>query len=223
MRILLIEDDRRLSNVLVRAFNHEGFEVDVAYDGDSGSDLLRAGIGDALILDLGLPGRDGLDLLKELRSGGSTLPVVVLTGRDDLEQRVTGLDAGADDYVIKPFQLDELLARVRALLRRTGSHPVLRYADVELDPNTGVATRAGRRLDLRPRELALLECFLQNAEDVLSRERIYADVWEARYDGLSNVIEVYIRYLRNHLEAEGPRLIHTVRGEGYVLHRGEGQ
>ncbi len=220
MRILVIEDDQRLSSVLERALQQEGWTVEVAHDGASGEELLRNGSGDAAILDLGLPGRDGLDLLTQLREGGSSLPVLILTGRDAVESRVHGLDAGADDYLVKPFALDELLARVRSLLRRGGgSEPVLRFADLELDPARGTVMRGGKRLTLRPREYGLLEYFMRNPEQVLSRSRIYEHVWEARYDGLSNVIEVYIRYLRNHLEANGDRLIHTVRGRGYILQR----
>lgn len=223
MRILLIEDDRRLSSVLERAMTQEGWAVECAYDGIAGGNLLRGGTGDLLILDLGLPARDGLELLRELRAGGSSLPTLILTGRDAIEQRVEGLDAGADDYLVKPFALDELLARARALLRRgSGVEPTLRYADVELDPSRGTAMRAGNRLPLRPREFGLLEFFLRHPEQVLSREQIYETVWEQRFDGLTNVIEVYIRYLRGHLEAFGPRVIHTLRGQGYELRREAG-
>ena len=223
MRILLIEDDRRLSSVLERAMTQEGWAVACAYDGLAGGNLLRAGTADLLILDLGLPARDGLELLKELRAGGSSLPTLILTGRDAIEQRVEGLDAGADDYLVKPFALDELLARARALLRRgSGAEPTLRYADVELDPSRGTAMRGGNRLPLRPREFGLLEFFLRHPEQVLGREQIYETVWEQRFDGLTNVIEVYIRYLRGHLEAFGPRLIHTIRGQGYELRREAG-
>ncbi len=222
VRIYLIEDDRRLAEVLERALHDEGYTVEVAHDGHAGGELLHLGAADLVVLDLGLPGRDGLELLREVRDGGSTMPVLVLTGRDGIDQRVTGLDLGADDYLVKPFALDELLARMRALLRRgSGAQPVLRYADLELDPSRGTAMRGGERLPLRPREYQLLEYFLRNPEQVLTRSRIYEHVWEARYDGLSNVIEVYIRYLRNHLEALGPRLIHTLRGRGYMLTREE--
>lgn len=222
MRIYLIEDDRRLASVLERALQDEGYSVESAHDGHAGGHLLRAGVADLAILDLGLPGRDGLELLRELRDGGSSMPVLVLTGRDGIDQRVTGLDLGADDYLVKPFALDELLARMRALLRRgSGAQPILRYADLELDPSRGTAMRAGDRLNLRPREYQLLEYFMRNPEQVLTRSRIYEHVWEARYDGLSNVIEVYIRYLRNHLEENGPRVIHTLRGRGYILSREE--
>ena len=220
MRIVVIEDDTRLTSVLERALAQEGWSVDVAHDGLAGERLLLAGTADAAILDLGLPGQDGLAVLTHLRAQGSTLPVLVLTGRDTVDDRVKGLDRGADDYLVKPFALDELLARVRALLRRGGgTEPVLRYADVELDPARGTALRAGQRLPLRPREHALLEYFLRHPEEVLTRSRIYEHVWESHYHGDSNVIEVYVRYLRTHLETSGERLIHTVRGRGYVLHR----
>jgi DNA-binding response OmpR family regulator len=222
VRILLIEDDARLVSVLERAVKETGWTVETARDGVDGEHLLRTGGGDAAVLDLGLPGRSGLELLKRLRARGSTLPVLVLTGRDAVDDRVAGLDAGADDYVVKPVALSELLARLRALVRRGGgSGPVLRYADVELDPARGTATRAGRRLDLRPREYGLLEYFLRHPERVLSRQSIYEHVWEHDFDGLSNVLEVYVRYLRTKLEAAGPRLLHTVRGRGYVLRRGD--
>lgn len=220
MRIQIIEDDRRLANILERALREEGWAPALAHDGLAGRELLQTGSADAVILDLGLPGADGLTLLQELRAGGSSVPVIILTGRDAIEERVRGLDVGADDYLVKPFALDELLARLRALLRRGGgAEPVLRYADIELDPARGTAMRGGKRLKLRPREYSLLEYFLRNPEQVLSRSRIYEHVWESPYDGLSNVIEVYIRYLRNSLEEKGDRLIHTLRGRGYMLSR----
>jgi two-component system copper resistance phosphate regulon response regulator CusR len=222
MRLLLLEDDRRLASVLERALREAGWTVELAHDGVEGGHMLRHAPADAVVLDLGLPGRSGLDLLRELRAGGSTLPVLVLTGRDAVEDRVAGLDAGADDYLVKPFALDELLARLRALLRRGGgTGPVLRYDDLELDPARGTAMRGGRRLDLRPREYGLLEFLMRHPEAVLSRSRIYDHVWEHDYDGLSNVLEVYVRYLRLKTEEHGPRLIHTVRGRGYVLRRQE--
>lgn len=220
MRILVIEDDQRLSSVLERALQQEGWAVEVAHDGTSGANLLRNGSGDAAILDLGLPGRDGLDLLADLREQGSSMPVLILTGRDAVDSRVRGLDAGADDYLIKPFALDELLARVRSLLRRGGgAEPVLRFSDLELDPSRGTVMRGGKRLTLRPREYELLEYFMRSPEHVLSRSQLSEHVWDMPYDGQTNVIEVYIRYLRNHLEAHGDRLIHTVRGRGYILQR----
>lgn len=222
MKVLIVEDDVRFADVLARAVRETGWTAEVAHDGVDGEHLLRTGGGDAAVLDLGLPGRTGLELLRGLRARGSTLPVLVLTGRDAVEDRVAGLDAGADDYVVKPCALAEVLARLRALLRRGGgSGPVLRYADVELDPGRGVATRAGKRLELRPREHALLEFFLRHPEEVLTRGRIYESVWEHDYEGLSNVLDVYIGYLRQKLEAAGPRLVHTVRGRGYELRRPE--
>jgi DNA-binding response OmpR family regulator len=218
VKILIVEDDERLASVVERAVREAGWTSEVAHDGVEAEHLLRTGSGDAVVLDLGLPGKSGLDVLRRLRARGSTVPVLILTGRDAVEDRVAGLDAGADDYAVKPCALAELLARLRALLRRGGGGgPVLRYADVELDPGKGTATRAGRRLDLRPREYALLEFFLRHPEDVLTRTRIYDHVWEHDYDGLSNVLEVYVRYLRTKLEEHGPRLLHTERGRGYVL------
>ena len=220
MRVLVIEDDTRLAGILERALVDEGYKVDVMYDGVAGDQRLQAGGVDLAILDLGLPGRDGLELLRSLRATGSTLPVLVLTGRDAVEQRVQGLDAGADDYLVKPFALDELLARVRSLMRRgQGKEPVLRYADVEVDPSRGTAMRAGERLDLRPREYDLLLYMMRNPDQVLTRDQLHEAVWHAPYDSMSNVLEVYVGYLRGHLEAHGPRLVHTVRGKGYVLKR----
>ena len=220
MKILVIEDDARFVSVLERAIREAGFEVAVARDGVAGEHLLRTGGGDAAVLDLGLPGRSGLDLLRRLRAGGSTLPVLVLTGRDALDDRVAGLDAGADDYVVKPCALVELMARLRALVRRGGgSGPVLRYADLEVDPVRGTATRAGRRLDLRPREFALLSFLMLRPEVVQPRTAIHEHVWRDAGEEISNVLEVYVRYLRTKLEAIGPRLLHTVRGQGYVIRR----
>ena len=222
MKVLIVEDDVRFADVLARALRETGWTAEIAHDGVDGEHLLRTGGGDAAVLDLGLPGKSGLELLRSLRARGSTLPVLVLTGRDAVEERVAGLDAGADDYVVKPCALAELLARLRALLRRGGgSGPVLRFADLELDPARGAATRAGKRLELRPREHALLEFFLRHPEQVLTRARLYESVWEHDYEGLSNVLDVYVGYLRQKLETAGPRLLHTVRGRGYVLRREE--
>lgn len=222
MKILVVEDDARFASVLERAIRETGWTVEVARDGIEGEHLIRTGSGDALVLDLGLPGRSGLDLLRRLRAAHSTLPVLVLTGRDGVDDRVAGLDAGADDYVVKPCALSEVLARLRALLRRGGgAGPVLRYADVELDPARGTVTRAGHRLSLRPREYALLEYFLRHPDQVLTRQSLYEHVWEHDFDGLSNVLEVYVRYLRTSLEAHGPRLLQTIRGRGYALRREE--
>jgi DNA-binding response OmpR family regulator len=221
VRILIVEDDARLASVIERAIREAGWTCETASDGHEGDVLLEQGDADAVVLDLGLPGRSGLDLLRRLRARSSTVPVLVLTGRDSVEYRVAGLDAGADDYAVKPCALAELLARLRALLRRGGgAGPVLRYADVELDPARGTATRAGKPLHLRPREHALLEYFLRKPESVLTRTQIYDHVWEEEYEGLSNVLDVYVGYLRAKLEEHGDRLLHTVRGRGYVLRRG---
>jgi len=222
VKILVVEDDARFSSVLERAIRETGWTVEVARDGIEGEHLIRTGSGDALVLDLGLPGRSGLELLRRLRAAHSTLPVLVLTARDGVDDRVAGLDAGADDYVVKPCALSEVLARLRALLRRGGgTGPVLRFDDVELDPARGTVTRAGHRLDLRPREYALLEYFLRHPDQVLTRQSLYEHVWEHDFDGLSNVLEVYVRYLRTRLEAHGSRLLQTIRGRGYALRRDE--
>lgn len=221
MRILIIEDDTRLAGILERALRDEGYTPEIVDNGMAATDALAAGRADMALLDLGLPGRDGLEVLRRLRGDGSSLPVLVLTGRDAVGQRVAGLDAGADDYLVKPFALDELLARVRSLLRRgVGQAAMLRYADIELDPAARVARRAGHTLDLRPLEATLLEMFLRHPEEVLTRTRLYHHVWGEREDLMSNVLEVYVGYLRGHLEAHGPRVVHTERGRGYVLRRG---
>ncbi len=218
-RILIIEDDHSILKVLQRGLAYEGYQVDTATDGRSGLMLARERPPDLVILDLMLPGMDGMEVCHRLRTG-SNIPILMLTAKDTVQDRVQGLDAGADDYMVKPFNLDELLARVRALLRRTQSErvPVLEFADLTLDTGTRQARRGERVFSLTAKEFDLLELFMRHPRQVLTREVIFDRVWGYDFGGESNVLEVYIRYLRQKLEAGGePRLIHTVRGVGYVL------
>jgi two-component system copper resistance phosphate regulon response regulator CusR len=222
IRILLIEDEEQIADFVVRGLREEGFSVEHAGDGEDGWHALRTGAWDVVLLDWWLPGTDGLTLLKRFRKTGRDTPVLFLTARDAVSDRVRGLDNGADDYLCKPFAFEELLARVRAMARRRerSSSPVLSHEDVRLDLATHRAERAGKRLDLTAKEEALLVLFLRRPQEVLSRTRIYENVWEDRYDGLSNTLEVHISELRRKLEVHGPRLIHTCRGRGYLFGAG---
>jgi two-component system copper resistance phosphate regulon response regulator CusR len=218
IRVLVIEDEDEIADFVTRGLREEGFTVERAADGDDGWHALRTGAWDVVLLDWWLPGPDGLTLLRRLRQADRTTPVLFLTARDAISDRVRGLDAGADDYLCKPFAFEELLARVRALARRReGGSAVLQSHGVEVDLATQRAEREGRRLDLTPREQALLVLFLRHPGEVLSRTRIYEQVWDERYDGLSNTLEVHVMELRKKLEAHGPRLIHTLRGRGYLF------
>jgi two-component system response regulator MprA len=218
-RILIIEDDEGIVRVLRRALSYEGYTVDTALDGENGLHMARDHHPDLVILDWMLPGMDGIEVCQRLRSGGST-PILMLTAKDAVQDRVQGLDAGADDYMTKPFELDELLARLRALLRRTqlDRAPVLSFADLTLDTSTRQASRKQRVIPLTAKEYDLLELFLRHPRQVLTREMIFDRVWGYDFGGESNVLDVYIRYLRQKLESDGEmRLIHTVRGVGYVV------
>jgi two-component system copper resistance phosphate regulon response regulator CusR len=219
IRILVIEDEPPIADFLVRGLREEGFTVEHAGDGESSWHALQGGGWDLVLLDWWLPGIDGLKLLRRYRQAGHSTPVLFLTARDAVSDRVRGLDGGADDYLCKPFAFDELLARLRALLRRPqrDASTVFSYAGVCLDLTTQRAERNGQRLDLTAKEQALLLLFLRHPGEVLSRTRIYENVWDDRYDGLSNTLEVHIMELRRKLEAHGPRLIHTRRGRGYVF------
>jgi two-component system response regulator MprA len=221
MRILVVDDERAVRESLRRALELEGYETELAGDGQDALERLEAGAEpDAVILDVLMPGIDGLEVCRRLRGSGSRLPVLMLTARDEVESRVAGLDAGADDYVTKPFALEELLARVRALLRRTGggSGDVLRFADLELDPGTREVRRSGDSIDLTRTEFSLLELFMLNPKQVLTRSVIFERVWGYDFGFASNSLDVYIGYLRRKTEAGGkPRLIQTVRGVGYAL------
>jgi two-component system copper resistance phosphate regulon response regulator CusR len=221
IRVLLVEDEYAIGDFVARGLREEGFTVEWATDGDAGWHYLAGGGWDVVLLDWWLPGSDGLALLRKFRQAGRDAPVLMLTARDGVSDRVQGLDGGADDYLCKPFAFEELLARVRALARRpaatTGT--LLTHADVKLELATHRAERAGKKLDLTAKEESLLLFFLRHPGEVLSRTRIYEQVWDERYDGLSNTLEVHIMELRKKLEAHGARLIHTVRGRGYVLGR----
>lgn len=218
-RVLIIEDDDGILRVLRRALIYENYQVETAVDGESGLALARDWRPDLVILDLMLPGMDGLEVTQRMRMDGN-IPILMLTAKDTINDRVLGLDAGADDYMTKPFELDELLARVRALLRRTQLEraPVLTFHDLTLDTSTRQASRQGRQVPLTAKEYDLLELFMRHPRQVMTREMIFDRVWGYDFGGESNVLDVYIRYLRQKLEMEGEmRLLHTVRGVGYVL------
>jgi heavy metal response regulator len=219
MHILVVEDERKVASFIRRGLEAESHQVDVAHDGESGVARALAGEYDLLVLDVMLPKRDGLSVLRELRSRRRQLPVLLLTARAAVADKVAGLDGGADDYLTKPFEFSELLARVRALLRRgTPAPTLLEAADLRLDPVTRRVTRAGRTIELTAREYALLEFFLRHPGRVLSRALIAQHVWGVSFDTFTNVIDVYVNYLRRKVDADfEPKLIHTVRGAGYVL------
>jgi len=218
-RILIIEDDPAIMKLLQRGLAYEGYVVDTAVDGRSGLLMARDNQPDLVVLDWMLPGMDGLEVCHRLRTGGE-VPIVMLTAKDTIQDRVQGLDAGADDYLVKPFNLDELLARVRALLRRTQVKriPILEFLDLKLDTGSRQASREDRIISLTAKEYELLDLFMRHPRQVLTREVIFDRVWGYDFGGESNVLEVYIRYLRQKLEAgDEARLIHTVRGVGYVM------
>jgi two-component system response regulator MprA len=220
MRILVVDDEPQLRRALERALKLEGYGVDVAEDGEQALAAAADSPPDAIVLDVLMPRRDGLDVCRELRARGDSTPVLMLTARDAVQDRVDGLDAGADDYVVKPFALEELLARLRALLRRGGGggDEALAYSDLTLDPGTRDVRRGSRDLELTKTEFALLELLLRHPRQVLTRSQIFESVWGYDFGPRSNSLEVYVGYLRRKTEAEGePRLLHTVRGVGYVL------
>jgi len=221
VKILVVDDERAVRESLRRALELEGYEIELADDGIAALEALEAnGEPDAMILDVLMPGLDGLEVARQLRRGGSRLPILMLTARVEVDDRVAGLDAGADDYVTKPFALDELLARVRALLRRTHEDGAdkLGFADLELDPGTREVTRGGVPIDLTRTEFSLLELFMRNPRQVLTRSVIFERVWGYDFGFGSNSLDVYIGYLRRKTEAgDKPRLIQTVRGVGYAL------
>ena len=219
MRILVVDDDPAVRRSLEHALRRDGYDVSSSADGGSALADHATFQPDLVVLDILMPEPNGLEVCRALRAGGHDTPILMLTARDLVSDRVAGLDAGADDYLTKPFALDELRARLRALLRRSGAQTeLLQFADVSLDLGGRLAERAGRRLDLTKTELSLLELFLRNPRRVLSRTQIFESVWGYDFGPESNALWVYISYLRGKLEADGgPRLIQTVRGLGYVL------
>ncbi len=219
MHVLVVEDDRSLADLLRRGLTQERHVVDVAHDGDEGLERAESGIYDALILDVMLPGRDGLEIARRLRAARIAAPILMLTARDALHDRLRGFDAGADDYLAKPFAFEELLARLRAIMRRTGAAAdQLVVGDLVLDDRAHEVTRAGRTIDLSPKEYALLEYLMRHPGQVLSRTLIMERVWDYGSDAFANVVDVTIRRLRKAVDEgfEGP-LIHTVRGVGYKI------
>lgn len=222
-RILIIEDDEEILRVLTRVLTYEGYLVDTALTGKAGLTLASEQRPDLVVLDWMLPNMDGLEVSRRLQKLGNQ-PILMLTAKDTTQDRVEGLDAGADDYVVKPFEIDELLARIRALLRRTAAEriKILEFGDLTLDSSTHRATRGDREIDLTAKEYDLLELFMRHPRQVMTREVIFERVWDYNFGGESNVLDVYIRYLRQKLEADGqPRLIYTIRGVGYVLREPE--
>jgi len=221
MRVLVVEDERRLAVLLRRVLIEEGYDVDVAHDGITGDQRAREGGFQAVVLDVMLPGRDGVDVCRGLRRDRFDVPILMLTARDALEDRVRGLDAGADDYLVKPFALAELLARLRSITRRTAAINAdarLSLDGLVMDLPRHEVVRDGRTIELTPREFALLEFLLRHPGQVLSRDQLLEGVWGYDADVTSNVVDIYVHYLRDKLDRAGqPRLLHTVRGIGYSL------
>jgi len=221
MRILVVEDDKKVASFLEKALREEGYSVDVAHDGMEGSMKAHVYDYDLLLLDVMLPGKTGYEIVHLLRKEQKAVPVLMLTARDATDDVVRGLDAGADDYLTKPFSLDVLLARVRALVRRGGSARAERliYHDLELDRLQHIAFRTGKELDLTPKEFQLLEYFLLHTEEVVRRTELLEKVWDLHFDPMSNVVDVHVANLRRKLRRHGSAILHTVRGVGYILHR----
>jgi two-component system copper resistance phosphate regulon response regulator CusR len=219
MRILVVEDERKVASFIQSGLEQDGYAVDVLSDGEEAG--VQAGMidYDCVVLDLMLPGRSGFEVLRDIRARKASLPVVILTAKDALNDRIAGLDSGADDYMVKPFALAELSARLRAVLRRGAPREnVLRVADLEIDTLARSVRRAGRKIDLKPKEYALLEYLMRNSGRPLTRALIVEHVWDIHFDSISNVVEVHINSLRNKIDREFPSpLIHTVRGVGYML------
>jgi DNA-binding response OmpR family regulator len=220
MRLLLVEDDKKAARVLSRGFVEEGFVVDVAHSGEVGDELAASNCYDIVVLDWLLPRKDGLSVCRDLRSRGVRTPILMLTARDSLPDRVSGLDSGADDYLTKPFAFEELLARIRALLRRSEltRPPVLKVADLTLDPVTHRVTRGRVEIGLTPKEYAILETLMRHAGQVVSRTRIGESVWGDDPEDLTNVVDVHVSHLRRKIDQDDrPALIHTVRARGFRL------
>ncbi|MFQ5679331.1 MAG: response regulator transcription factor [Gemmatimonadota bacterium] len=222
MKILVVEDNRKVASFVEKGLREEGYAVDVAYDGVDGTTKVHVYDYDLLILDIMLPGKSGYEMVRDLRSEEIGVPILLLTARDSTEDVVRGLDLGADDYLTKPFSFDELLARVRALLRRGGAArtELLIYADLEVDRIRHVAARGGEKLNLTPKEFQLLEYLLLRPEEIVRRTELLEKVWDLHFDPMSNVVDVHVANLRQKLRKGGrPPLIHTLRGVGYMLRR----
>ena len=220
MRILIAEDQKDLNKVLTKKLTAEGYSVDSCFDGEEALDFLNMAQYDGVILDIMMPRLDGLSVVKHMRASGDAPPVLFLTARDSVEDKVRGLDLGANDYLVKPFSFEELMARVRALTRKSTAEnsPVYEICDLRLDTGSHSVTRSDKKIKLSAKEFALLEYLLRNKGQVLSREKIENNLWNFDYEGGTNAVDVYIRYLRKKIDEDfSPRLIHTVRGVGYVL------
>ena len=220
MRLLVVEDEKKVASFIKQGLEEEGYAVDVALDGEKGLEMALDGVHDLIILDISLPKMDGLRVLKKLRQQKVGIPVLLLTVRATIEDKVLGLDAGADDYLTKPFAFQELVARVRALMRRRAeTEPaLLRVADLILDPARRIVSRGGEKIELTAKEYALLEYFMRNPGRVLTRTQMIEHVWNYDFDTMTNIIDVYVNYLRKKIDSDRePKLIHTVRGVGYVL------
>lgn len=220
MRVLIAEDERDLNGILVKKLTKEGYGVDTCYDGEEATAYLAGAAYDAIVLDIMMPRRSGLEVLENLRAKGDLTPVLFLTARDAIEDRVKGLDSGANDYLVKPFSLEELMARIRAMTRKADNNPTNVYtlAGLMVDCKARTVQRDGEQIQLSSREFAILEYLIRNQGMVLSREQIETNVWNFDYAGGSNVVDVYIRNLRRKMDDDfKPKLIHTIRGSGYVL------
>lgn len=220
MRVLVVEDERDMNRIICKKLKVEGYSVDSCFDGEEALDYINGTSYDIIIMDIMMPVKNGYEVLKEIRENGNSVPVLFLTAKDAVEDRVKGLDLGADDYIVKPFHFDELMARIRVMLRRKhgGVSNEIKVADLILDTGTHTVQRGGKNIELSAKEFAILEYMMQNVGIVLSREKIEEHIWSYDYQGASNMIDVYIRYIRIKIDREfDKKLIHTVRGVGYVL------
>jgi heavy metal response regulator len=222
MRLLVIEDEKKVASFIKKGLEEEHYAVDIAEDGETGLYMAEVNEYDLIVLDLMIPKIDGLEVLKRIRANKNNVPILILTARDSVEDRVKGLDGGCDDYLTKPFAFVEFLARVRALLRRekVEKEPFLKIADLSLSLVTHKVTRSGKEIELTSKEYALLEYFMRNPDKVLTRAMISEHVWDYHFDSLTNVIDVYVNYLRKKVDKDyEPKLIHTIRGVGYMMKR----